>query len=146
MLDEVLKEITDVIELFICLMVLIYFIFNSGSLGLAFKRFLKFLKNRFELKDVSDISNINQSKQDLSIILGINKTQAVSIDLTECVKNGKEACEGFKILEMEEIETLEKGNKLCNCTKGCKINSACKKGVQQKCTINCKCKSVCSNS
>ena len=146
MLDKVLKEITDVIELFICLMVLIYFIFNSGSLGQAFKRFLKFLKNRFELKDVSDISNINQSKQDLSIILGINKTQAVSIDLTECVKNGREACEGFKILEMEEIETLEKGNKLCNCTKGCKINCACKKGVQQKCTINCKCKSVCSNS
>lgn len=96
MLDEVLKEITDVIELFICLMVLIYFIFNSGSLGQAFKRFLKFLKNRFELKDVSDISNINQSKQDLSIILGINKTQAVSKDLTECVKNGKEACEDFR--------------------------------------------------
>ncbi len=35
---------------------------------------------------------------------------------------------------MEEIETLEKGNKLCNCTKGYKINCAFKKGVQQKCT------------
>jgi hypothetical protein len=29
------------------------------------------------------------------------EVQTVSISLTECVKNGKEACDGFKISEMD---------------------------------------------